>query len=105
MNDLVTNRQRFMVDNSAQWQSLLASRQATLLAAQQEIERKRLARETADAAKAKKVRNCKSMGCILQIDITTIALKNANEATWKNAMEKVVRCGPVLIIFWSLIGI
>jgi len=88
LNDLVTNRQRFMVDNSEQWQALLSSRRATLEAAEEEKERKRLAKEIADAAKPVKVRSCSQVDCQSTIDVTTPVLKKANEKTWKKCKAK-----------------
>jgi len=88
LNDLTTNRQRFIVDNSEQWQAVLANRNAALEAAAEEKERKRLEREAADAAKPKKVRSCSHLGCKSVIDITTTATKRITEGTWKKCKGK-----------------
>ena len=88
LNDLTTNRQRFLVDNSKQWQTLLAGRRATLEAAENEKERKKLLKDEADALKPKKTRSCSHLVCKSDIDISTIALKKFNEATWKKCKGK-----------------
>ena len=53
---LVVNRQRFLVDNSEQWQALLAGRRAVAKAAEDE-KLKRREKEIADATKPKKIRS------------------------------------------------
>lgn len=88
LNNLGTNRQRFMVDNSVQWIAVLADRKAVVLAAEEEKERKRLAKLAVDLARPKKTRSCSMLGCHSEIDVTTSALKKANEGTWKKCMGK-----------------
>jgi hypothetical protein len=88
LNELTTNRQRFLVDNSEQWQALLADRKAVLEATEEEKERKRLQKEAAEAAKPKKARSCSHLGCRVVIDITTALLKKNSEGTWKKCKGK-----------------
>lgn len=83
LNDLTTNRQRFIVDNSDQWQALLAAREAASLAADHEIAQRRLLREADIASKPKLFRSCSHLGCTSIIDITTPSLRKINDATWK----------------------
>ena len=90
LNDLTTNRQRFMVDNSQQWQSVLAARKLVVEAAEEDKERKRLQKETIDAARNQKVRCCSNLCCISTIDITTFAIQKINEQKWKKCKGK--RC-------------
>jgi hypothetical protein len=88
LNQLTTNRQRFLVDNSEQWQELLADRRAVLEAIEEEKERKRSQKEATEAAKPKKFRSCSQLGCRAIIDITSALLKKDNEGTWKKCKVK-----------------
>jgi len=83
LNNLTTNRQRFLVDNSEQWQGLLATRKAVIAAAEEEKDRKRLLKDTTDALKPKKSRCCSHLTCESEIDITTAAVQKLNQATWR----------------------
>ena len=73
-----------------QWQALRCLRRAAVVAAEEEKQRKRLERIAVDAAKPKKIRSCGQLGCNINIDVTTNALKKINEATWKKCKGK--RC-------------
>lgn len=88
LNNLCTNRQRFMIDNSCEWQAVLHDRETKKVAAIAEIERKRVEREARIAALPSKSRQCSHLGCVSIIDITTPTLKKANEATWKKCKGK-----------------
>jgi len=90
LNDRATNRQRFLVDNSEQWQAILAGRKLAIEIAEEEKERKRLIKEAADAAKPTKTRSCSQLGCNCHIDITTNSIQKLNERTWKKCKGK--RC-------------
>ena len=57
LNDLTTNIQRFLVDNSEQWQALLAGRRAVAKADAEDEKLKRREKEIADATKPKKIRS------------------------------------------------
>ena len=89
LNNLTTNRQRFLVDNSEQWQALLAARKATTVeAAETEKEHRKLQKDIDDAARPKKTRSCSHLGCQIVIDITSYSLKKSNEGTWKKCKGK-----------------
>ena len=63
-------------------------RRASLEAAEEEKERKRLAKALADAAKPFKFRSCSQLHCQSTIDITTTVIKKMNESTWKKCKAK-----------------
>ena len=88
LNDLVTNRQRFMVDSSEQWQAVLADRKISAIAAKEKAENERLTREMINLSKPQKFRSCENITCNSKIDITTPALKKVNEMTWKKCSGK-----------------
>jgi hypothetical protein len=96
LNDLATNRQRFMMDNHDCRIAEITRREeieAELAAAK---ERKKAAKEAADAERPEKVRECCQPGCVNLIDITTNALKRSNEKIWKKCDGKGSRfwCCP-----------
>ena len=95
LNEMATNRQRFLMDNHAYWKAELARRKAIEIAAAEEKERQRVQKEQEQAMEASmkeaKYRQCTFMGCPNEIDITTTALKRANEATWSKCRGKSCR--------------
>lgn len=90
LNELSTNRQRFMMDNHKGWTDEMARRKDQLMAVIAEKERKRLERAAAQAARPSKCRVCSHPECGNYIDITTSVLKKTNEALWKRCPGK--RC-------------
>ena len=88
LNDMATNRQRFMLDNHESWKAVLERRALAEELAKEEVKRKQREREAADAAKPAKSRECSVLGCACLIDITTASLKRVNENTWRKCSGK-----------------
>jgi hypothetical protein len=88
LNNLTTNRQRFIIDNSDEYQEIIAGREAVKRAAAEEIERRRVEREVKNAALPFKSRYCSLINCNSTIDITTSAIRRINERNWKKCKGK-----------------
>ena len=89
LNDLATNRQRFMIDNHEAWFEELNRRREVANIAEAAKEAKRVSRELELAAKPAKFRNCDcTIDCQNLIDITTPKLKKDNEKLWKKCIGK-----------------
>jgi len=91
LNMLATDRQRFMMDNHAEWRQEIANRKSAAATAALVLEESRKARAEAVAAKPFKTRECSSMGCANFIDITNGTLKKQNEALWRCCPGKSCR--------------
>jgi hypothetical protein len=91
LNDLPTNRQRFIMDNHESWVREINRRKEEEEAAAAEKERKGLEKDAADAAKPQKFREYSQPGCINTIDITTSVLKAMNEKIWRKCKGKGCR--------------
>jgi hypothetical protein len=91
LNELSTNRQRFMMDNHACWKAELSRRKVMEEAAEAEKERKIQERLLADSLKPKKFRNCDQPGCPNILDISTNTLKKSNEKLWVKCRGKSCR--------------
>lgn len=90
LNDLATNRQRFMMDNHHLWQAEIKRRRDVEACAAAEKERKKREKEAKESQQPIKIRRCLQPGCCTAIDISTIALKKANEKLWRKCQTK--RC-------------
>ena len=89
LNELVTNRQRFIIDNSDEYQEILDAREAVKIAAADEVTRRRLEREERNAVLPPKYRRCSgTLDCELIIAITTPTERKINELTWKKCSGK-----------------
>ena len=88
LNDMSTNRQRFMMDNHPRWIAEIERRRLLEDFEREEKLRLRAEREALDAAKPTKCRQCSDLSCQSLIDITTPALKSANEKTWRKCSGK-----------------
>jgi hypothetical protein len=91
LNQLATNRQRFMMDNHEFWLAELDRRDAAEEALEAAKQQKRLDRAAAEANKPKKCRECSDPTCPNLMDITTSKLRKDNEALWTHCTGK--RCG------------
>jgi hypothetical protein len=88
LNQLATNRQRFMCDNHESWIAEINRRNVVDQLAAEEKARKRAVRDAADALKPAKFRKCSDLACGQTIDISTSKLKSANEKTWRKCVGK-----------------
>lgn len=91
LNELATNRQRFMMDNHEAWLNELARRKEDEKIAAEEKERKRIEREEKELAKPVKFRECSMINCGNIIDETTTKSKKDNQKTWRNCKGKGCR--------------
>ena len=91
LNQLATDRQRFMMGNHPEWQQEIARRKSAATDAALVLEASRKARAEATAAKPLKTRECTNMGCANFIDITNGTLKKQNEALWRSCPGKGCR--------------
>eukprot|EP01039_Chlorochromonas_danica_P006635 gene6635-7328_t len=92
LNEMATNRQRFMMDNHPHWKAELANRKEAEIAAAAEKQQREQEQAMADTLKVRKSRQCAFMGCGQEIVITTTtSLKRANEATWTKCGGKGCR--------------
>ena len=91
LNQLATDRQRFMMDNHPEWQQEIARRKSAAADAALALEAHRKARADVAAGKPVKTRDCSSLGCANFIDITNGTLKKQNEALWRSCPGKGCR--------------
>lgn len=96
LNELATNRQRFMMDNHECWKAEIKRRKDVDEFNEQEKLRRLEERIVADALRPTKCRECGQPGCLNLIDITTSALKRNNERLWTRCKGKGCRfwCCP-----------
>ena len=97
LNDMATNRQRFMLDNHPVWKTELERRRLAEEFVDEEIRRRQIKRIAADAAKPVKSRECSVLGCPCLIDITTASIKIRGRMKFlgENVARKVVQLGYV----------
>lgn len=88
LNDMATNRQRFMLDNHDCWIAEIERRKLADVFEREGKIRIRSERNVLDAAKSTKVRKCSDLLCQSTIDVTTFALKSANEKIWRKCIGK-----------------
>jgi hypothetical protein len=88
LNDLSTNRQKMMLDNHDEWKAELERRRLAIESENDEKIRKAALRAAIAAAKPKKNRKCSDLECEEIIDISTSALKTANEKLWRKCVGK-----------------
>lgn len=88
LNELATNRQRFMMDNHEAWFAEIDRRkEVDKLAA--DLKAKKISeREAEQAAKPRKSRKCSNPACSNLIDISNAKLKRDNESLWKKCTGK-----------------
>ena len=82
LNELGTNRQRFMMDNHTEWIAEIARRKEQEALGEIEKARKRQAVQDAVALKPKLQKSCKDPSCPNKIDVSTAALKRTYESSW-----------------------
>lgn len=88
LNVMATNRQRFMLDNHILWIAEIERRKQAEDFEREEKARDRATRDALAAALPAKARQCSDLSCQCTIDITTPALKSANEKTWRKCSGK-----------------
>ena len=91
LNELATNRQRFMMDNHECWRNEMTRRKNIEDAKETAKEERRQERLAVIAARPNKLRECSHLGCSNIIDISTPALKRQNEALWSNCVGRNCR--------------
>ena len=88
LNNLATNRQIFIIDNSDEYHAIIAGREDVKRAAAEETERRRIERELRNAALHLRSRQCSLIDCVSAIDVTTSTIRIINERTWKTCKGK-----------------
>ena len=68
LNNLATNRQRFIIDNSDEYHAIIAGREDVKRTAAEETERRRIERELRNAALPLKSRQCSLIDCVSAMD-------------------------------------
>lgn len=91
LNELSTNRQRFMMDNHECWITEMNRRKDADAIIAQEKATRMAERAAADTLRPLKCRDCCQPGCPNTIDISTSALKRTNDKLWNKCNGKGCR--------------